>query len=223
VADTKSATSGPQVSRGRAVKRPAARTGRVVRVALRRDPEYLRAAAFGRIAGYSFAVAVVPGVRARGIQRCGSLGSVVTLSLTTLCPAGGVAKVGHTRFVVTGQGRKWPASWSPARLECRQHAMLTKETALTQPGSALAVSGFHHFSPTVSDVEASAEWYARVFGMNRVPVSLPQYGAQEGGYAVLLLDPRSGIVISAAGRAGSTSLASRIRALSTPTRRLATP
>ena len=35
----------------------------------------------------------------------------------------------------------------------------------------------------------------RVFGMNRVPVTFPHYGAEEGGYAVLLIDPRSGIAI----------------------------
>ncbi len=61
--------------------------------------------------------------------------------------------------------------------------------------AAPAVTGFHHFSPTVSDVEASAAWYERVFGMNRVPVPFPHYGDEEGGYAVLLMDPRSGIAI----------------------------
>ena len=51
--------------------------------------------------------------------------------------------------------------------------------------SGPAVTGFHHFSPTVSDVEASAQWYERVFGMNRVPVPFPHYGAEDSGYAVL--------------------------------------
>jgi ubiquinol-cytochrome c reductase cytochrome b subunit len=45
-----------------AVKRLAAGTRRLVRNALRRDPDDRWAAAFGRIAGYSFAVAVVTGV-----------------------------------------------------------------------------------------------------------------------------------------------------------------
>jgi glyoxylase I family protein len=31
--------------------------------------------------------------------------------------------------------------------------------------------------------------------MNRLPVTVPHYGAEEGGYAVLLMDPRSGIAI----------------------------
>lgn len=56
-------------------------------------------------------------------------------------------------------------------------------------------TGVHHFSPTVSDVEASAEWYSRVFGMQRLPVTFPHHGDEEGGYAVLLAEPRSGIVI----------------------------
>lgn len=66
---------------------------------------------------------------------------------------------------------------------------------MSPTAAAPAVTGFHHFSPTVSDVEASAQWYERVFGMNRVPVTFPHYGAEEGGYAVLLMDPRSGIAI----------------------------
>lgn len=72
---------------------------------------------------------------------------------------------------------------------------LIKEPALTETTAAPAVTGFHHFSPTVSDVEASAQWYERVFGMTRVPVTFPHYGAEEAGYAVLLMDPRSGIAI----------------------------
>ena len=52
----------PPRSGGPAVKRLAAGTRRLVPDALRRDPQDRWAAAFGRIAGYSFAVAVVTGV-----------------------------------------------------------------------------------------------------------------------------------------------------------------
>lgn len=72
---------------------------------------------------------------------------------------------------------------------------LTKELALTDSNMAPAITGFHHFSPTVSDVEASAQWYEQVFRMNRVPVPFPHYGAEDDGYAVFLMDPRSGIAI----------------------------
>lgn len=61
--------------------------------------------------------------------------------------------------------------------------------------AAPSVTGFHHFSPTVSDVEASAAWYERVFRFNRVPVPFPHHGDEQGGYAVLLMDPVSGIAI----------------------------
>ena len=84
----------------------------------------------------------------------------------------------------------------PSRASARVRvAALTKESALTEIAAAPAVTGFHHFSPTVSDVEASAQWYERVFQMNRVPVPFPHYGSEASGFAVLLMDPRSGIAI----------------------------
>ena len=69
--------------------------------------------------------------------------------------------------------------------------------------SGPAVAGFHHFAPTVTDTEASAQWYQRVFGMERVPVTFPHYRAEQEGYAVLLLDPRSGIAIGLHHHAGN--------------------
>jgi glyoxylase I family protein len=72
---------------------------------------------------------------------------------------------------------------------------MMKEPALPETTAAPAVTGVHHFSATVSDIETSAQWYERVFGMNRVPVTIPHYGDEEGGYAVLLIDPRSGVAI----------------------------
>jgi glyoxylase I family protein len=66
---------------------------------------------------------------------------------------------------------------------------------MTENATGPAVTGVHHFSPTVSDVEASAEWYERVFGMSRVPVTFPHHGAEKDGYAVLLMDPGSGMAI----------------------------
>jgi glyoxylase I family protein len=57
------------------------------------------------------------------------------------------------------------------------------------------ITGVHHFSPTVRDIEASADWYQKVFGLQRVPVTFPHYDREETGYAVLLLDPSSGLAI----------------------------
>ena len=61
--------------------------------------------------------------------------------------------------------------------------------------SAATITGIHHFSPTVSDVEASASWYERVFSMTRVPITFAHHEREETGYAVLLMDPVSGLVI----------------------------
>jgi glyoxylase I family protein len=77
----------------------------------------------------------------------------------------------------------------------RLGGLVTKERALTDIDTAPAVTGYHHFSPTVSDVEASAAWYERVFGMQRVPVRFPHYGAEQEGYAVVLMEPRTGMVM----------------------------
>jgi glyoxylase I family protein len=63
--------------------------------------------------------------------------------------------------------------------------------AITAPPT----TGVHHFSPTVSDVEASAAWYIRVLGMNRVPVTFPHHLDEDGGYAVVLVQPEFGVMI----------------------------
>jgi glyoxylase I family protein len=57
------------------------------------------------------------------------------------------------------------------------------------------LTGINHFSATVTDLEASVTWYQRVFGMARVPVTFPHYEREDTGYAVLLVEPRSGFAI----------------------------
>ena len=57
------------------------------------------------------------------------------------------------------------------------------------------MTGIHHFSPTVSDVEASAAWYEQVFSMIRVPITFPHYDCEDTGYAVMLIEPVSGLGI----------------------------
>ncbi|OLE22772.1 MAG: glyoxalase [Catenulispora sp. 13_1_20CM_3_70_7] len=66
---------------------------------------------------------------------------------------------------------------------------------MAESGVAPAVTGYHHFAPTVSDVQASARWYEQVFGMTRVPATFPHHGGEKGGYAVVLMEPRSGIML----------------------------
>jgi glyoxylase I family protein len=65
---------------------------------------------------------------------------------------------------------------------------------MSEPSGA-TIAGIHHFSPTVRDIEASAEWYEKVFSMVRVPFTLAHHDREETGYAVLLMDPVSGLVI----------------------------
>lgn len=61
----------------------------------------------------------------------------------------------------------------------------------TVPG----ITGIHHFSVTVRDIEASADWYQRVFRADRLPMKFPHYEREDTGYGVLLVDPRSGLAI----------------------------
>src|SRR5262249_19769400 len=81
--------------------------------------------------------------------------------------------------------------------DCGRPANQTEERgdAVTETVTAPAIVGFHHFSPTVSDVEASAQWYERVLGMNRIPVTFPHYGSEGSGYGVVRVEPRSAITI----------------------------
>jgi len=61
--------------------------------------------------------------------------------------------------------------------------------------NAPKIEGVHHFSPTVTDIDRSIEWYQRVFGLERVPAKFPHYGDEDAGYAVLLTDPHSTVAI----------------------------
>jgi glyoxylase I family protein len=60
---------------------------------------------------------------------------------------------------------------------------------------APAITGVHHVSLTVSDLDASVAWYQRVFRADRVPMTFPHYEREDSGYCVLLIDPRSGLAI----------------------------
>lgn len=66
--------------------------------------------------------------------------------------------------------------------------------AMTEATGA-TITGIHHFSPTVRDVEVSAAWYEQVFSMIRIPLVLAHHDREDTGYAVLMMDPGSGLVI----------------------------
>lgn len=58
-----------------------------------------------------------------------------------------------------------------------------------------AITGVHHTALTVCDVEKSAAWYQEVFALDRVPITFKHYEREETGFAVLLIDPKSGVTI----------------------------
>ncbi|MEL7584755.1 MULTISPECIES: VOC family protein [Brevibacterium] len=57
------------------------------------------------------------------------------------------------------------------------------------------VTGLHHLSLTVTDLDRSLEWYQRVLGWERQPGTFPHYDRESTGYGVLLADPASGMII----------------------------
>jgi glyoxylase I family protein len=61
--------------------------------------------------------------------------------------------------------------------------------------NAPGITGVHHFSVTVRDIEASVAWYQRVFRADRIPMQFPHYEREDTGYGVLLVDTRSGLAI----------------------------
>jgi len=65
---------------------------------------------------------------------------------------------------------------------------------MTSDGTSPAFSGVHHVSLTVTDIEASIAWYERVFAVTRIGGTIPHYGCADTGYAVLLVEPRTGFM-----------------------------
>jgi glyoxylase I family protein len=57
------------------------------------------------------------------------------------------------------------------------------------------ITGIHHVSATVCNIETSVAWYQKVFGFERLPMTFPHYEREETGYGVLLVDPGSGLAI----------------------------
>jgi catechol 2,3-dioxygenase-like lactoylglutathione lyase family enzyme len=61
--------------------------------------------------------------------------------------------------------------------------------------NAPGITGIHHISVTATDLEASLAWYERVFRAQRVPMKFAHYEREDTGYGVLLVEPRSGLVL----------------------------
>ncbi len=67
---------------------------------------------------------------------------------------------------------------------------------MTESSSVPALVAIHHFSATMTDVEASAAWYQRVLGLQRFPMTFPHYDFPDSGFAVLLRHPTASFMIS---------------------------
>ncbi|MDX3075460.1 VOC family protein [Streptomyces sp. MI02-7b] len=58
-----------------------------------------------------------------------------------------------------------------------------------------SITGVHHLSFTVSNLEDSLDWYQRLFGAERVDYRFHHLYREQTGYGVLLITPDSGVVI----------------------------
>jgi glyoxylase I family protein len=54
----------------------------------------------------------------------------------------------------------------------------------------MSVTGYHHLSLTVCDLEASVAWYADLFGLQKMMEEL-----HDGGRAIVLIQPDTGLTI----------------------------
>lgn len=63
--------------------------------------------------------------------------------------------------------------------------MTSTDIRATEASTAPALAGIQHVGLTVSDIEASVEWYTRVLGLER-QFDEPHHQSGQGGYAVVL-------------------------------------
>ena len=75
---------------------------------------------------------------------------------------------------------------------------------MTATDSRPALSGFHHVAVTARDVEASADWYQRVFGMTRLPPQFPHHGADAKGYTLVLMEPETNLCVGIVHHPGNS-------------------
>ena len=64
----------------------------------------------------------------------------------------------------------------------------TEHTQARETSAAPTLAGIQHVGLTVSDVEASVEWYMRVLGLER-QFDEPHHQSAQGGYSVVLGTP----------------------------------
>ena len=57
------------------------------------------------------------------------------------------------------------------------------------------ITGVHHVCLTVTDIDASMNWYQQLFQAGRWPGRLPHYAREETGFAEMLVDNSTGLLI----------------------------
>src|SRR5580658_1874222 len=57
------------------------------------------------------------------------------------------------------------------------------------------ITGVHHVCLTVTDLDASMNWYQQLFQTERWPGRLPHYAREETGFAEMLVEPHTGLLI----------------------------
>src|SRR5580700_5312159 len=57
------------------------------------------------------------------------------------------------------------------------------------------ITGVHHVCLTVTDIDASMNWYQQLFRAGRWPGRLPHYAREETGFAEMLVDTSTGLLI----------------------------
>ena len=57
------------------------------------------------------------------------------------------------------------------------------------------ITGVHHVCLTVTDIDASMNWYQQLFQAGRWPGRLPHYAREETGFAEMLVEPNTGLLI----------------------------
>ena len=67
----------------------------------------------------------------------------------------------------------------------------------TQKGPV--ITGVHHVCLTVTDIDASMNWYQELFQAGRWPGRLPHYAREETGFAEMLVDTSTGLLIVPSG------------------------
>jgi glyoxylase I family protein len=57
------------------------------------------------------------------------------------------------------------------------------------------ITGIHHIALTVTDLDASMNWYQQLFRAERWPGQLAHFAREETGYAEMLAEPHTGLLI----------------------------